>query len=272
LDNLLKNFAEYMQSLGVADKKTEEHTIDGKTYVSGQALRQVWPDPLPPAEPLKPVFSVGTLSAAVDLISADLEHEAPGGMLIHIVNYGEVSVVLKASDEWKRRVKLIEVKLPAYEGFPFNKYISHEDFVIKLQQNFVPMDNAAAVEGGSVQESDFNYLARISSTITASAVTGSETDGIAQNVSVKRTVNSGLKELAELRRTVALAPYRTFMELPQPVSTFLFRAKDMGEGSIPNLGLFEVDGGMWRKIAVGSIRQYLEEKLKETTFNIPIVS
>lgn len=274
MDNLLKNFAEFVNTLGKQSVKTEINVIDGKSYASGTELKQIWPDALPPEQPLLTPFVVGTLSAAIDLVVADLEHITPADLLIHVVSHGEVNIVLKNSDEWKRRQKLIEVKLPPYTGFQFNKYMAHEDFVIALQQNFIPVSNAIPVGGTVEVESDFNYLSRISATITASAVTLSENDGIAQQVSVKRNVSSGMKEIAELRRTVLLAPFRTFMEVPQPASTFLFRVKDMGEGNIPQMALFEVDGGMWRKLAVGSIHQYLKDKMNETKpiLQIPIVS
>ncbi len=262
MDNLLKNFAEYLQGLQSALHLTEEHVIDGKTYTSGQALKQVWPDPLPPAEPQIPTFEVGTLSGAVALVVGELEAKQPKDMLFHIVSPTKVSLVMRQSDAWKRRLTLVCATMPAYQGFPFGKYIDHEDFVVGLQQHFVAVDDPA---------SDFHYVARVSATVTASAVTISENDGISQQVAVKRSVNSGMKDFAELRRVVTLAPYRTFMEVPQPASTFLFRAKDCGEGTIPQLGLFECDGGMWRKLAMVSIKEYLKDQMSGTTFDIPII-
>ena len=55
---------------------------------------------------------------------------------------------------------------------------------------------------------------------------------------------------------VNLAPYRTFAEIDQVVSQFVFRAR-VGSGSA-NLALFEGDGGRWRLSAVAAIKAWLE--------------
>ncbi|OSA97223.1 hypothetical protein B2H85_16310, partial [Clostridium botulinum] len=65
---------------------------------------------------------------------------------------------------------------------------------------------------------------------------------------------------------VALAPYRTFPEVQQPTSKFIFR---MQQG--PKAAIFEADGGAWRNQAMQSIKAYLQEELKEIQ-NINIIS
>lgn len=55
-----------------------------------------------------------------------------------------------------------------------------------------------------------------------------------------------------------LAPYRTFLEVEQPESQFIFRMKDGPRGAI-----FEADGGAWRNQAIVNIREYLKEQLSE---------
>ena len=57
---------------------------------------------------------------------------------------------------------------------------------------------------------------------------------------------------------VALRPFRTFLEVEQPVSEFLLRLDDDG-----NVGLFEADGGMWQQTAKASIAAYFEDKLAQ---------
>ena len=53
---------------------------------------------------------------------------------------------------------------------------------------------------------------------------------------------------------VALAPYRTFQEVEQPVSEFIFQ---IGDKEQPNFKLVEAQNGIWRNEAIQSIREYL---------------
>lgn len=62
----------------------------------------------------------------------------------------------------------------------------------------------------------------------------------------------------QVKPRVALRPFRTFLEVEQPVSEFLLRLDDDG-----NVGLFEADGGMWQQTAKASIAAYFEDKLAQ---------
>ena len=55
---------------------------------------------------------------------------------------------------------------------------------------------------------------------------------------------------------VELAPYRTFLEVEQPSSSFIFRMKNGPRGAI-----FEADGGAWRNQAILNIKEYLTKEL-----------
>lgn len=60
---------------------------------------------------------------------------------------------------------------------------------------------------------------------------------------------------------VKLAPYRTFIEIEQPESEFVFRARKADD--LPHFALFEADGGAWRIESMKRIKAYLENKLKD---------
>ena len=62
---------------------------------------------------------------------------------------------------------------------------------------------------------------------------------------------------------VLLKPYRTFIEVQQPESAFIFRMQDG-----PRAALFEADGGAWRIEAMENIRAYLAKELKEELVEI----
>jgi hypothetical protein len=56
-----------------------------------------------------------------------------------------------------------------------------------------------------------------------------------------------------------LSPYRTFRELNQPESAFIFRMRGGGEGKAPQCALFEADGGKWKLDAVQAIKLWLAD-------------
>lgn len=58
--------------------------------------------------------------------------------------------------------------------------------------------------------------------------------------------------LETVRPIVTLAPYRTFQEVEQPVSQFVFRVDNKR-----NVTLAEADGGMWKLDARRTVKQYL---------------
>ena len=81
-------------------------------------------------------------------------------------------------------------------------------------------------------------------------------NGISQEVSVK--TGAVLKEQQTVQPIVHLQPYRTFLEVEQPVSDFLLRLDKEGHPA-----LYEADGGAWKVVAKRSIAAYLAEKLAD---------
>ena len=60
---------------------------------------------------------------------------------------------------------------------------------------------------------------------------------------------------------VKLRPYRTFAEIEQPESSYVFRIKDAERG--PAFKLVEADGSLWRNAVMKKIKEYLEFELSE---------
>ncbi|MED3469309.1 hypothetical protein P4485_32040, partial [Bacillus thuringiensis] len=80
-------------------------------------------------------------------------------------------------------------------------------------------------------------------------VKGIEDDGVSQAVTVK--TGTATRGQAKVPNPVELMPYRTFVEVEQPESRFVFR---MREGA--RCGLFEADGGAWKLEAMNNIKEY----------------
>ena len=69
---------------------------------------------------------------------------------------------------------------------------------------------------------------------------------------------------------VRLTPYRTFLEVEQPASDFIFRMKqDKYEGIV--CAIFEADGGAWKMEATQRIKEYLQKELMEYPY-ITVIS
>lgn len=196
-------------------------------------------------EPIPTGISVLTLSGLIDLVRRQIEGFKADAVLLHVVNHSTVELKEITSDKWGRRKVYATAKVPEYSGFRFGEYHAHEDFMISLQAGFVPTD-------------DSEYLIKIAASLTAEVVTNSEDNGIAQNVGLRRGVV--LKSTETLKSRVLLAPFRTFREVDQPKSEFVFRVKQNGS-EIPKLGLFEADGGKWKVDAIANVAQYLETQL-----------
>jgi hypothetical protein len=79
------------------------------------------------------------------------------------------------------------------------------------------------------------------------------------------------KEMRPVKGRVKLAPFRTFRELKQPESEFVFRVHPGGTCS-----LNEADGGAWKIAAVNAIADWLANRLKTSAVegigDIPIIS
>lgn len=84
-------------------------------------------------------------------------------------------------------------------------------------------------------------------------------DGITQTTTVK----TGVATVADVMvpNPVTLSPYRTFAEVEQPASNFVFRMRSGNDE--PAAALFEADGGAWRIEAIANIRQWLELHLAD---------
>ena len=66
---------------------------------------------------------------------------------------------------------------------------------------------------------------------------------------------------APLPNPVLLRPYRTFTEVEQPASQFIFRAKANGDEGI-TYKLTEADGGAWKSEAMKNVQEYLRQNVK----------
>lgn len=242
--------SEYLVEVGKKLAVPIEKEVNGRLYINKE-LRSI-------EEPLRSALSISTLGSLVELCVAKLTPDVPASTnsdnspeafesfspakhVIHVVDEGHVQVVSGFSNVWAKRETLIDCKLDVSVGFKFGQYLGHEDFIVGVLANFT-------------DAGDRDYVLRIASNITAERVVQSEDDGIGQTIGVKAGVS--LKKQEDLKGRVKLAPYRTFREIEQPVSEFVFRVKQSAD-QVPLLGLFEADGGKWKIDARENISRFL---------------
>lgn len=221
--------------------------VGGKMF-SDKTFTEIKPAPIP----LHGQFDVTTLAALRDLINSDVEGLAASNLpLVHIVNHQEVRMLTGISDEHGRRRTFAKAAPPQIKGFTFDSWYTLESFRVGIQAHFAPTD-------------DREYLLGIASKVTDGEIVVSEDDGVSQQVEMKAGL--ALKGSEKLRARVTLAPFRTFAEVDQPQSEFIFRAQKTDKG--PQLALFEADGGKWKVAAVDNIAF----RLRELEIKLPIIS
>lgn len=229
------------------------HTV-GTLEFTDKKLDLIYP-------PAAKAVECSTLQGLVDLFIGDIDEVKPENVLVHITSPTSVELISKDSDNYGRRRVWVKAEYPGCEAFKFGAWHNPESFIIAAQQGFqrVKVEN----DNGSFAL-DLDYVLKVASSISAENVTSHEDDGIAQRVAVKQGIT--LKAETILKPMVNLAPYRTFAEIDQVLSQFVFRAR-VGNDSV-NLALFEGDGGRWKLGAVAAIREWLKPKFGD----VPVIS
>ena len=184
------------------------------------------------------MFEIHTLIGIVDLASAYVDcHGDDVGLHVHIASPTEV--FLETENKGPFRQKDIIARSRAYTtGFHFGEKYEIEEFIIQLNSQFLPtVDRDAILQLVSVITKD---------------TTGSIKDtGITQRLEVKQGVS--MRDQVEIKNPFILQPYRTFSEVDQPASEFIFRVHD---GDKVRCSLHEADGSQWKLNAIEQIKGF----------------
>lgn len=204
-------------------------------------------------------IEMGTLSSLVDYIKSGVDSFGEK-MIIHVISPTHVSMY-SALDAERKREEVVEVKanVPA---FGFNQFIDHESFCIGVQSKF--MDDF-----GVDYPNEKALLLKFAGTVESGSLAEYGDDGVSQKATVKTGIAS--KGEALVPNPVTLMPYRTFVEVDQPISSFIFRMKEDKYSKGIQCALYEADGGAWKIEAMENIKNYLVNELAEYT-NFIIIS
>ena len=191
-------------------------------------------------------LNLNTLTGLVDYIKANIDDVELSKCLLHVESHDSVKLISRFYGESQRRDCLIKVQLDNIECFPFDRFIDYETFNIQLRSKFE-------------MTSDLGKIIQVSGKIDVENSIKLADDGISQQVAVKKGLSGAIKEEKMVPSMVSLKPYRTFSEVEQPESDFLFRLKQTDSGVL--CALFEADGGKWRSQARKSIKRFLKIQL-----------
>lgn len=221
--------------------KPEIVDINGRKYANKdmqQIANEKYPNPI----------QLTTLTGLTSYIASEnLQSERDKDLILQVVSPTEVLLYSKLDYEQNRKT-YVEVKADLPK-IVFDTYIDQENFAISLKTKFVQTEDL---------EDDLNLLVKFAGTAEGSTLRAYTDDGFSQSVTVSDGVAS--KAQAVVPNPVTLRPYRTFLEVEQPESMFVFRMK---EEKKMLCALFEADGGAWKQEAVQNIKKYLADFITE---------
>lgn len=186
------------------------------------------------------VLRVKTLTSLVEYIKSNENRPITKGYL-HVEDE-EIVSLFSGLDSKGYREHLITARA-IVPRFNYEYFHSAEELIIALQSTFVNVG-------------DRDLLLKVIGNVKEENVRNTGDDGMSQAVTIKTGVASAND--VKVPNPVTLAPYRTFLEVEQPESEFVFRMKDG-----PSAAIFEADGGSWRNQAILNVRNYLMNELKE---------
>ena len=223
--------------IGELETKPHERIVemdDGRLFSVNTAgtVEEIFPQ----AVLAKSNIRINTLSGLVNYVKSNIERVGEK-LILHIEDESTIKLMGTLEIDGRREVlATVEAIVPSFD---FGYFYGMEAFNIALQSKFVDLKTETKLD-------DRALLLQVVGNVTEN--------------NVKTTIKQGLASKADVKvpNPVNLAPYRTFLEVEQPVSQFVFRMKDG-----PGAAIFEADGGAWRNQAIVNIREYLKEQLAE---------
>jgi len=230
-----KEALKYVADLAVEAEKIESIEICGKTYAKRDLVRY-------DKEPKATAIAASSLTALVDYIR-ECNDEFPGNMIIHIVSPTEVRLMSTLDPERGR--EMLFFTEAQVSQFTFDRWYDQERMMIELQANFQSTD-------------DLEVILKVTGNVQKRNEQVYSDDGVTQVATM--TVGVAAKDNVIIPNPVLLVPYRTFQEVGQPASKFVFR---IGDGDDPCFKLIEAENGIWKNQAIDNIKVFLKGCIEE---------
>lgn len=216
--------------------------ICGKIYVNEKLIRM---DEKPKADPLK----VSTLTGLMDYVIGcpdDYNNHFDmfaSKMIFHVEDPRTVSFFTLLDGEKKREVFCRAVA--EVNEFCFDRWIDQDTFVISLQSNFEANEDRDLIlkfAGNAMKQNEVAYA----------------DDGITQTATMKMGATSTAN--VQVPNPVTLRPFRTFQEVAQPETQYVFRMRD--KDGLQFL-LADASNGIWKNEAIYHIKTWIYDELQK---------
>lgn len=216
----------------LADGQKVLYEEKGKTFYDRGKATLVELDGLKYASSLE----VHTLSGLVGYLKEQFDKTLGSKLLIHVASPTKVNVYSELDADRKRESAILATA--ELDRYPYGRFLDSEQFIINILSLFQRDENSEAIR-------------KCASAIRIEGGGDVTDNGVSQTVTVKQ--GAATVGQAEVPSPVELRPYRTFLEVEQPASPFVFRIDKNG-----NCALFEADGGMWKHHAIANVMEYLQ--------------
>ena len=233
---MLREAMQYIAGLKEESMDPKVIEINGKTYCNKNLTRY-------DEEPMASAIEATTLTAMIDYIK-NCKDELRESMVIHVVNPTTVKLYSGLTKERDREHMFKSNAI--VPKFSFDNWYDQERFIIELQADFEVT-------------ADLEAILKVAGNVEAKTTANYGDDGVSQKTTIKQGIASKADVLVP--NPVSLVPYRTFLEVKQPASEFVFRIRD--NGGEPIFKIVEAEGGLWRNEAMNNIKQYLIENLQD---------
>lgn len=244
---MLRDLGEYIEELVNDQVEPEIINHEGVDYIkTARGFERLYK---PQTEPVE----TNNLDGLIKLIknykkdSSGIENVYPP--LIVKVDFNEITVMSSLNLDKTRN--FLFGSEPLIPRLNIGHNMSVEELIILLSTSFVMTENTE------------KFINSISSLRVVEEVEFND-DGVGQTVVAKKGASMNVK--FQVQPIVKLKPIRTYAEIDQVESKFLFRVNKDG-----SVCLREADGGMWKYETQKRIATYLEEKLKELIENNEVI-
>lgn len=242
--DLTRDFIEKIEEMSVP------HRVEyNDRLYTDKSLKQI---PVGPV--VKTPLMTESLSSVVDYLEAGVDGDVLSGRpIIHVVEPDRVDLYMEMNED-KERDNPISASIDVCR-FPFGRFMDAESFIIQLQSNFL-------------QDEATQDLLKLVSNISQDSSVIQGDNGVSQQITARNGIS--LFYNTKMPNPVTLRPYRTFPEVEQPASSFVFRAQ--GDGNGVALALFEADGKAWKHQAIANIKDYFISAMQECGLEFVILA
>ena len=186
-------------------------------------------------------LQLNQLTSLIEWLESETQ-EIYDSIKIHVVSPTKVEVVGELNGHGQRPC-FAEVRA-VVDRLNLENYLDQEKMIIMLQSHFEEND-------------DRNIILKVVSNLRDESIHQQTDDGVSQSVQI----NSGVASVDEVKvpNPVKLIPFRTFQEVDQPASKFIFRMREGMQSA-----LFMADNNQWQVEAKNNIKKYIQQLEQET--------